>query len=62
MSSIEPKSFRAWVFQKAGTQLTLEERPLEAPSRGDVLIKVEACSICFTDADIGAGHFGDSVL
>ena len=57
-----PKTFKAWVFQKPGTQLTLEDRPLEAPAAGEVLIKVEACGICYTDGDIGAGNFGDWLL
>ena len=57
-----PKTFKAWVFRKPGADLVLEERPLKAPDTNEVLVKVEACGVCHSDSEVGAGAFGDWML
>ncbi|GAB1321070.1 hypothetical protein MFIFM68171_11280 [Madurella fahalii] len=44
-----PKTYKRAVFQAAGSPLTLEEAPLELPGRNEVLVKVEACGVCYSD-------------
>ena len=44
-----PKSFKQAVFKTAGAPLTIEEVELTPPGKGEVLVKVEACGVCFSD-------------
>ena len=44
-----PESFKQAVFREAGAPLTIEEVKLTPPSSGEVLVKVEACGVCFSD-------------
>ena len=44
-----PKSFKQAVFKAAGAPLTIEEVELTPPASGEVLVKVEACGVCFSD-------------
>lgn len=44
-----PKTFKQAVFKEAGAPLEVEEAELTPPSKGEVLVKVEACGVCFSD-------------
>lgn len=44
-----PKTFKQAAFKEQDALLTLEEVDLQLPGRGEVLIKVEACGVCFSD-------------
>lgn len=44
-----PKSYKRAVFREAGKPLTIETTDLKLPVKGEVLVKVEACGVCFSD-------------
>lgn len=44
-----PESYKHAVFTAAGKPLTIETVPLQLPSKGEVLVKVEACGVCHSD-------------
>lgn len=44
-----PKSYKQAVFKEAGAPLTVEEVELTLPAKGEVLVRVEACGVCFSD-------------
>ena len=54
-----PKTYKAVVIKEANGPFTLSEQPLTPPSAGEILIKVLACGVCFSDVGIAAGHFGN---
>ena len=58
MASI-PSTCKAAVFEKANAGLVIKQVPVKQPGKGQVLVKVKACSICHTDMVVGAGQFGD---
>ncbi|KAF4976548.1 hypothetical protein FZEAL_6804 [Fusarium zealandicum] len=58
MSSL-PKTYKACVIDKANAPWALRDVDLQHPSKGQVLVKVLACGICFSDIAIGSGHMGD---
>jgi alcohol dehydrogenase, propanol-preferring len=43
------KTMKAAVLHKIGDKLQIEQVPVPAPGRGDVLIKVTACGVCHSD-------------
>jgi propanol-preferring alcohol dehydrogenase len=43
---------RAWVTDVRAGRLHLAERPTPIPSRGEVLVRVEACGVCRTDLHV----------
>jgi len=47
---------RAMVLEEANTPLTMQDLPVPIPGKGEVLIKVKACSVCRTDLHIYAGE------
>ncbi|KAH7319423.1 putative alcohol dehydrogenase [Rhexocercosporidium sp. MPI-PUGE-AT-0058] len=55
-----PKTYKAAVFEKANAPLTIKDVPLEAPSAGQVLVKVLACGVCGSDSGVQSGGFGNS--
>ncbi|KAI4169542.1 MAG: hypothetical protein LQ343_005622 [Gyalolechia ehrenbergii] len=55
-----PKTYKAAVWQKADDKLTIEERELNQPEPGQVLIKVLANGVCHTDALVRSGAMGNS--
>ncbi|KAJ5753793.1 Polyketide synthase enoylreductase [Penicillium nucicola] len=55
MSSL-PATYKQAVFKQHGAKLTLEEVTLTPPSRGEILVKVEACGVCHSD------HFAQTNL
>ena len=42
-----PKTYRHVVFGEKGSDLTIEETELKLLSPGEILIKVEACGVCY---------------
>ncbi|KAI4252542.1 MAG: hypothetical protein LQ352_004236 [Teloschistes flavicans] len=44
-----PKTFKQAAFKQAGGPLVIEDATLSSPSKGEVLVKVEACGVCFSD-------------
>ncbi|AEO62506.1 uncharacterized protein THITE_2084022 [Thermothielavioides terrestris NRRL 8126] len=44
-----PKTYKHTVFKAQGEPLTLEEVTLRAPAEGEILVKVEACGVCYSD-------------
>ncbi|KAI4186224.1 MAG: hypothetical protein L6R41_003611 [Letrouitia leprolyta] len=44
-----PKTFKQAVFKEAGAPLTVEDAHLTLPGKGEILVKVEACGVCFSD-------------
>ena len=46
-----PETMKAWVLGDPGV-LTLEEKPVPKPGRGEVLVKIDAVAICATDLEI----------
>lgn len=44
-----PSSYKRAVFREAGGPLHVEEVKLTLPASGEVLVKVEACGVCFSD-------------
>ena len=45
-----PKTFKQAVFKKLGGPLTIEDAQITPPSEGEVLVKVEACGVCYSDS------------
>ena len=50
------------VFNKAGAALTLDERAIPEPGRGQVLVRVGACGVCRTDLHVVDGDLPDPKL
>lgn len=44
-----PKTYKQAVFKAAGQPLTIEDARLELPKKGKILVKVEACGVCYSD-------------
>jgi Zn-dependent alcohol dehydrogenase len=44
-----PQTYKHAVFKAQGQPLVIENVPLQLPSKGEVLVKVEACGVCFSD-------------
>ncbi|KAM0563058.1 hypothetical protein ACHAPJ_001902 [Fusarium lateritium] len=58
MSSL-PQTYKACVLDKANAPYTLRDVPLQHPSKGQILVKVLAGGVCFSDVAVGTGHMGD---
>ncbi|KAK2755076.1 hypothetical protein FQN54_006605 [Arachnomyces sp. PD_36] len=54
-----PTAYNAAVFESKDSQLSIKEIPLEYPERGEVLIKVLACGVCYSDVEVQKGSFGN---
>lgn len=46
-----PETMKAWVLGDPG-QLTLSEKPVPAPAKAEVLVRIDAVAICATDLEI----------
>ena len=62
-----PKTFKQAVFKELGGTLVIEEANLTPPGPGEVLVKVEACGVCFSDTStqsntLGGGLYAFSLL
>ncbi|KAI1158478.1 GroES-like protein [Nemania serpens] len=44
-----PSTYKHAVFPGMGQALVVEETPMKEPGSGEILIKVEACGVCFSD-------------
>ncbi|KAL4919168.1 chaperonin 10-like protein [Aspergillus aurantiobrunneus] len=44
-----PPTYKRAVFRAAGGPLVVEEAPLAPPSPNEILVKVEACGVCYSD-------------
>ncbi|PYI03846.1 putative alcohol dehydrogenase [Aspergillus sclerotiicarbonarius CBS 121057] len=44
-----PQTFKQAVFKSLGAPLVIEEAPILHPGPGQLLVKVEACGVCFSD-------------
>jgi len=51
-----PATYKRAVFLGKGEPLTIEDVPMISAAKGQVLVKVEACGVCFSDlyAQMGA--------
>ncbi|KAF7158167.1 hypothetical protein CNMCM5623_002833 [Aspergillus felis] len=43
------QTYKQAVFKSAGAPLVIEESPLTPPGPNEILVKVEACGVCFSD-------------
>ncbi|KAM0245156.1 hypothetical protein ACHAQJ_010637 [Trichoderma viride] len=59
MTSSLPKTFKAVVLTEANSAFTLQDVPLKHPSAGQVLVKVLACGVCWSDMEVAYGHLGN---
>ena len=46
-----PESMKAWVLGDPG-ELTFSEKPVPAPNKAEVLVRIDAVAICATDLEI----------
>ncbi|KAK3347208.1 alcohol dehydrogenase [Lasiosphaeria hispida] len=44
-----PATYKQAVFKASGQPLVVEETALQPPAKGEVLVKVEACGVCYSD-------------
>ncbi|KAI1075114.1 dehydrogenase [Whalleya microplaca] len=44
-----PKTYKQAVFKAQGQPLVIEDAELKLPARDEVLVKVEACGVCYSD-------------
>ena len=58
MSSL-PQTYKACVINEANAPFKLSDVKLERPSKGQVLVKVLACGVCFSDVAVSSGEFGN---
>ncbi|KAM3507831.1 hypothetical protein MY11210_006968 [Beauveria gryllotalpidicola] len=54
-----PSSYKAVVIEKANAPFKIVDRQLKAPAAGEVLVKVLACGVCFSDVAIASGEMGN---
>lgn len=54
-----PSTYKAVVIDRANGPFHIIERPLKAPQAGEVLVKVLACGVCFSDVAIASGDMGN---
>lgn len=54
-----PETYKAVVIDEKNGPLTLKELPLQRPKQGELLVKVLATGVCFSDANVQRGHMGD---
>jgi D-arabinose 1-dehydrogenase-like Zn-dependent alcohol dehydrogenase len=54
-----PKTYKAVVLDKANSGFQLRDVDLKHPEPGQVLVKVLACGVCFSDVATAGGHMGD---
>ncbi|RSL52476.1 hypothetical protein CEP52_006920 [Fusarium oligoseptatum] len=54
-----PSTYKAWVIPSAGAPIELRDIELKQPGAGEILVKVRACGVCFTDVAVQQGGMGD---
>ena len=53
-----PSTYQAVVLKEAKQPFTLSTLPLKKPTGNQILVKILACGVCFSDYDLSLGHFG----
>ncbi len=53
---------RAVVLRAPGRALELDQRPVPAPERGELLLRVRACGVCRTDLHLVDGELPEPTL
>ncbi|KFA66186.1 hypothetical protein S40285_08447 [Stachybotrys chlorohalonatus IBT 40285] len=53
-----PKSYKAVVLTSKDSGFNIQDVELKAPGKGQLLVKVLACGICFSDVALASGEFG----
>ncbi len=53
-----PKSYKAVILTEANGPFKLQDVELKHPGPGEVLVKVRACGVCFSDVGLARGEFG----
>ncbi|KAI8961272.1 alcohol dehydrogenase [Daldinia sp. FL1419] len=56
-----PKTFKAGVLTGKDVPIKFEDRVLKLPGPGQVLVKILACGVCFSDVCVQRGEYGDDV-
>jgi alcohol dehydrogenase, propanol-preferring len=59
---IHDSSMRAMVLERTGERLRAKHLPLPRVKAGELLIKVQACSICRTDLHVVDGELSEPLL
>jgi D-arabinose 1-dehydrogenase-like Zn-dependent alcohol dehydrogenase len=54
-----PKTYQAAVAETKGAFLKIFDVELKPPGPGEVLVKVLACSVCYSDVSVAEGCLGD---
>lgn len=54
-----PKTYKACVLDKPNVPFALRDVDLKHPEKGQVLVKVLACGVCFSDIATASGNMGD---
>lgn len=54
-----PKTYKAVVLPEANAPFKLQDVELKHPGKGQVLVKVLACGVCFSDIAVAGGHMGN---
>lgn len=57
MSSL-PTTYKAWQIVNTGEPMVLKDLPLQKPGPSEVLVKVLACGVCYSDYGALSGEFG----
>lgn len=53
-----PKTYKAVVIHEPGAPFGLQDIELKQPGPGEVLVKILACGVCYSDIPIASGHMG----
>ncbi|KAL6833292.1 GroES-like protein [Trichoderma sp. SZMC 28015] len=54
-----PKTYKALVLTGPNSPIELQDVPLKHPEASQVLVKVIACGVCWSDMEVAHGHMGD---
>jgi len=54
-----PSTYKAAVLPAVNAALSFQEVPLTHPGPNEILVKVLACAVCFSDHALQTGHLGD---
>ncbi|KAI2782727.1 alcohol dehydrogenase [Daldinia loculata] len=61
MADSLPKTFKAGVLTGKNVPIEFQDRELKLPGPGQVLVKILACGVCFSDVCAQRGEYGDDV-
>lgn len=54
-----PQTYKAAVLDGAGQPFTLRDKTVQQPGPGQILVKVLACGVCYSDVALSEGEMGD---